>query len=387
MGTSSNFTVPGGPVEDFWRSANNTAKPDGTTDTTDGIVHNGKASVGSLTTDPVATLEVSDGARSGTHGNIAGTPLYVTGPLPELTKDGVQIATSPVGGVEFRANNGTQGIGIGYNGLYATGSSANQKFSMMNKGNGSFYKNWQNFGAGGEFLDAKDTGVAAVANSGHKSEFRLFGQEVADHYEAWVQSTGPLQIRQAFTITTNGALTLALRIQPDLAQLGNTSLYVGENRLNNRKIVLFDGAPTSPTEFWGQGINGNTYRNQIPAYVNEVDPYHYSFFTGINEIFRIHGQGAVTIDPAGINPGNGTTCLKFGGHLSGEIILSKRTAGGNQNALSFFTTSLERFTIKSNGRINMAGVPIFASNAAAITGGLVAGDLYRSATGVLNITF
>jgi hypothetical protein len=386
MGTSSNFTVPGGPSEDFWRSASNTVKPDGTTDTTDGIVHNGKASVGTRTVDPVATLEVSDGARSGTHGNIAGTPLYVTGPMIPLQLDGAAAYVQPTIAAEFKHSNGTQGIGVTYNGFFADGSSVNQPIVMWLKGASSFIRGWP-APLANLFNDIKDGIGAVVAGLGHVTLNKFNGIIASRHWEAFTESVGPLQVRQQFDITSNGALAPALRIQPDLAELGNTSLWIGENRLHNRKIVLFDFLTNSPTQFWGFGANPDTLRAQIPAYTNESAPYHYSFFTGTKEIFRVHGQGAVVVDPSGTNPGNGTDCLKFGSHLSGEIILSKRTVGGNQNALSFLTGAVERFTIKSNGRINMSAIPTFASNAAAITGGLVQGDIYRSATGVLSITF
>lgn len=52
--------------------------------------------------------------------------------------------------------------------------------------------------------------------------------------------------------------------------------------------------------------------------------------------------------------------------------------------LQFYTTPtvgvgvILRFSIKSNGHTNIVGVPVYANNAAAVAGGLVAGDLYRT---------
>jgi len=50
-------------------------------------------------------------------------------------------------------------------------------------------------------------------------------------------------------------------------------------------------------------------------------------------------------------------------------------------------TPTERMRIKSTGTINFSSVAVYADNAAAITGGLVAGDVYRTSTGQLMIRY
>ena len=47
----------------------------------------------------------------------------------------------------------------------------------------------------------------------------------------------------------------------------------------------------------------------------------------------------------------------------------------------------ERMRIKSTGIINIANTPVYADNAAAKTGGLVDGDVYRTSTGDLKIVY
>jgi hypothetical protein len=42
-------------------------------------------------------------------------------------------------------------------------------------------------------------------------------------------------------------------------------------------------------------------------------------------------------------------------------------------------------TVRGNGRINMPLMPTFTSNASAITGSLVVGDLYKTAAGAVRI--
>ena len=64
--------------------------------------------------------------------------------------------------------------------------------------------------------------------------------------------------------------------------------------------------------------------------------------------------------------------------MPGRIVLSTTAAG------AFSPT--ERMTIKSTGIINFANVPVYADNAAALAGGLVAGDVFRNTASMLMIT-
>src|SRR5262249_34779064 len=57
--------------------------------------------------------------------------LYVTGDLPEGRPDEDETPA-----IEFRHTNGSQGIGFGYNTIYATGSNANQDLNLSPRGTG-----------------------------------------------------------------------------------------------------------------------------------------------------------------------------------------------------------------------------------------------------------
>jgi hypothetical protein len=68
-------------------------------------------------------LDVQTSVRSGTHAT--GRALYVSGDFGAADT-----------GVEFRHTNGSQGVGIGYNSIYAAGTNANQDLNLMPKGTG-----------------------------------------------------------------------------------------------------------------------------------------------------------------------------------------------------------------------------------------------------------
>jgi hypothetical protein len=80
--------------------------------------------VGIGTTSPIAKLDISSVARSETH-PAAVKGLYVTGDFGADSD-----------GIEFRHTNGTQGIGFGYNTIYATGGNPNQDLGLKPKGDG-----------------------------------------------------------------------------------------------------------------------------------------------------------------------------------------------------------------------------------------------------------
>lgn len=73
---------------------------------------------------PANKFDLALGTRSGSHSS--GLPFYVTGNI---------LANN--GGFEFRHNNGTQGIGLGFNTIYATGSNATQDLGLESRGNGN----------------------------------------------------------------------------------------------------------------------------------------------------------------------------------------------------------------------------------------------------------
>jgi hypothetical protein len=82
----------------------------------------GKVGIGIGKAAPKAQLDIQQANRTGTHPDAVG--LYVTGEF------------APDKGAEFRHSNGTQGIGFGYNTIYATGTNASQDLNLNPRGDG-----------------------------------------------------------------------------------------------------------------------------------------------------------------------------------------------------------------------------------------------------------
>jgi hypothetical protein len=93
---------------------------------TGGALSGGLTLTGSLgvgVTAAASRVDIAATARSGAHGS--NKTLYVTGDF------------GPDDGVEFRHTNGTQGVGLGFNTVYATGSNADQDLNLQARGSGS----------------------------------------------------------------------------------------------------------------------------------------------------------------------------------------------------------------------------------------------------------
>ena len=92
----------------------------------------GRVCIGEDHTIALAQLDIQDGARSGTSPSHA-MAFYIT-----------QNVGNGGPGPEFRHPNQTQGLGLGYNTIYATGSNATQEINIVSRGTAStLIKNYQ----------------------------------------------------------------------------------------------------------------------------------------------------------------------------------------------------------------------------------------------------
>jgi|GEM_PF-420605 len=186
----------------------------------------GNGNVGIGITTPQNKLDINSGpARTGSHPT--GLPLYVTG-----------IGAPASSGVEFRHDNGTQGIGFGYNTIYAAGTDAIQNLGMQAKG--------------------------ATGNL-------IFSTNASERLR--ITGGGNVGIG---TTTPNAPLQFATSVA-------------------NRKIVLYEVA-NNDHQYHGFGINNDgSLRYQTANTAND-----HVFFAGVssttsNELMRISGVGNVGI--------------------------------------------------------------------------------------------
>jgi hypothetical protein len=212
----------------------------------------GDGNVGIKISTPQNRLDIQSGpARTGSHAT--GRALYVTGDISESGD-----------GVEFRHYNGTQGIGFGYNTIYATGSDADQNLGIQARG-----------ATGNVLFTTNGTERMRVAGDGNVG----------------IGTATPTQ-----KLYVGGNLAVDNNIGA-----GNSNPHAPlqfSNDLQNRKIVLYDNT-YNDHQFCGFGVNGGTLRYQVSS-KHILTGDNYVFYAGTsstssNELMRIRGYGRVGI--------------------------------------------------------------------------------------------
>ena len=89
-----------------------------------------------------------------------------------------------------------------------------------------------------------------------------------------------------------------------------------------------------------------------------------------------HGGAFVSQDYSGSNSVTSGADNQWKAKFNGGFLFQTGTA-----------THTTQFNIKTSGIINITNTPTYADNAAALSGGLLAGDVYRTSTGVLMIVY
>lgn len=333
---SSGYIAPSGAAAaDFWRSGNGAVLPDGTTDKTDAIEHDGPVGIGAMFTalNPTARLEVAAAARTGVHGNTAATGAYVTGSSATL------LSCTPAAWVgpaiaEMRHSNGTQGIGIIHDGLVATGTNSRQDMTFQTKGGGLFSHQYTDLYPGQPY-NFDDHRTAAVLAQGQGFAGRWYAANPTGCNQIWQDlriadnpsSPAGSSARLVWQGFLNGVgLAEAAQLQPRYA-CGTTTtpngfqLFVDANRVGGpsanttgykgqtgfgavpgtRKLVLFNTVANDNDRFYGLGINNGTLRYQIDGTGSFHRWYAATGACQSYQTFSVSGNSNVTIDPTGLN--------------------------------------------------------------------------------------
>jgi hypothetical protein len=192
--------------------------------------------------------------------------------------------------------------------------------------------------------------------------------------------------------TTNGSL--------DLTHSSVLRFYTASNeraRIDSIGRLLVGSSGAVGDAYGGvrviQAIGGNG--NSIGVHRNDTSAFSQAFIfskargTSFQNVINNDTLGIITFHGANGNTFNNAAEIK--GEIDGVV------PGGGANdmpgRLVFSTTvggtasPTERMRIKNNGIINFSNVPTYADNTTATAGGLVVGDVYKTALGVLMIRY
>ncbi|HJW29653.1 MAG TPA: hypothetical protein VJ508_10505, partial [Saprospiraceae bacterium] len=215
---------------------------------------------------PQNKVDIQTGsARTGVHPT--GLPLYVTGDISNESN-----------GIEFRHSNGSQGVGIGFNTIYATGNNSDQDLGLASRGLGSLiFKTQQT-----ERMRINENGNVGIGTSAPNA---------------------PLQF---------------------------------PNDIRNRKVVLYDSY-NNDHQFYGFGINGYTLRYQVSSTSDSHIFYAGTSPTTSTELMRISGNGNV-----GIGTSTPSAKLDVAGNVNvaGEVNVGYYITTNSANVQPLTTTTV-----------------------------------------------
>ncbi|MEN9999270.1 MAG: hypothetical protein RI922_2260 [Bacteroidota bacterium] len=268
----------------------------------------GNLGIGVGMTIPNNKVDISAATRSGSHAS--GQPLYVTGTLAPGSAGAV--------GVEFRHDNGTQGIGFGYNTIYATGSNVAQDLGMSSRGTGNlnFTTNAAQrmiiLGSNGNVgmgttspayrLDLA-TGTFAFGNSNVRTETRNDAglQGNAGAQSGFFETSAPVNFPA-------GATSWWHLIDSRHSNNGNNyAMQIAGSFFD--QDLWFRKTNGSATQAWtkilttsnGWSTTGNTGTNASTNFIGTIDAVDFVTRTGNVERMRVMNNGNVGIGTAAPN--------------------------------------------------------------------------------------
>jgi len=227
-------------------------------------------------------------------------------------------------------------------------------------------------------------GIEAIRNSGNTDELAFIQGSTE---KARIDGSGTFRVKGAGTAGTTDAVQLngsapANSLLLDASGrllVGTTGAYqIGStNSAIQVRGTGPDSAGLSISRFSDNGASGylsiGKARGSIatPVIVDDDDTIGTIQFAAYDGSDLATSAAQITAEVDG-NPG--------ANNMPGRLVFS--TNGGSPD-----TSPTPRMTIKNNGIVNIANAPTYADNAAATSGGLAVGDVYRTSTGQLMIRY
>ena len=208
--------------------------------------------VGIGTGSPTGKLDVLAGAaRAGTQPT--SPSFYVTGTMSS------GIAGPAANDIEFRHDNGSQGIGFGYNTIYSTGYTTNQNLNLQSRGAGPITLNaYPSYSTGSVGIGTATPGTAKLAVMGGvgigtteiASDRQLDIYNPSSHAFAQIASGGSI-----INANSNACAQLYFKNAYNAAA-GGTGYYIGLNSWDNNNFSI--GNVNNPwTRFLSISTGGN----------------------------------------------------------------------------------------------------------------------------------
>ncbi len=186
---------------------------------------------------------------------------------------------------------------------------------------------------GGYWGNATSNGAtgATIAGGGYLERFTLTFPPVSESYPNIVSGDfGSVGGGYGNTAGTNSTVPGGF----NNSVTGNGSFAAGENaQTTNDNTFLWSDGSQNP-------FTGANYENAFNVLAS-------------GGVFFFNGAEGVHVDFQNKNNGAVEYGLKFGAGASGEGIASKRTAGGNQHGLDFYTGSVNQMSIANNGFVGI----------------------------------